>query len=81
MQVMLGFTIMFIAMLGLIIVAKVIVTSVLMTIYRLAFAGYYFVKHENVNYKLLILKGDIVRPVEPGQMMSFTQVQTMKKSA
>lgn len=81
MQVMLGYAIMFIAALIIIVVSKVIVTSVLMAAYRVIFAAYYFVKNEDVDYKTLILKGDIVRPVEHVEIMSFSQVRIMKKSA
>jgi len=81
MQGMLGFTIMFVAILGTIVVSKLIVTSIGMFFYRLGFATYYFVKNEDVDYKILILKGNIVRPVKHAQIMSFSQVRHMNKSA
>lgn len=78
---MLGFTMMFISVLVGIVVAKMIVTSIFMAVYRVVFAIYYFVKNENVDYKALVLKGSIVRPVQNMGDPRFSQGAPIKKSA
>jgi hypothetical protein len=78
---MLSFTLMLISVLVGIVVAKMVVTSVFMAVYRVAFAIYYFVKNENVDYKALVLKGTIIRPIQNMGDPRFSQGAPIKKSA
>ena len=81
MQDVLSLIVMFMVVLGVVELAKVIVSAVGMFLYRVAFAIYFVVKNEDVDYKTLLVKGDIIRPVEQVEIMSFSQVRHMKKSA